>query len=154
MPRKKKTEIIEAEQAKKTPKKEPIAFYHAIGRRKRATARVRLYVGGNGEIIVNDVPAEKYFPGEVARKIYLRPFELTETLNRFKVSVKVEGGGLFGQLEAVVHGVARALEKIDREKYRPSLKKAGLMTRDPRERQRRKAGFAGKSRAKKQSPKR
>lgn len=130
------------------------SFYQAVGRRKEATARVRLYVGGNGEIIVNDLPVEKYFPGEVAKIAYLRPFQLTETLGRFKVTVKVEGSGKSGQLGAVIHGIARALEKIDKEKYRPILKKAGLLTRDPRAKERRKAGFAGKARAKKQSPKR
>lgn len=149
MPRKKKIEVTE-----KPKKEEKISFYQAIGRRKEATARVRLYVGGNGEIIVNDLPVEKYFPGEVAKIAYLRPFQLTETLGRFKVTVKVEGSGKSGQLGAVIHGIARALEKIDKEKYRPILKKAGLLTRDPRAKERRKAGFAGKARAKKQSPKR
>lgn len=129
-------------------------FYQAVGRRKESTARVRLHTGGNGEIIVNDKPAEQYFPGEVAKIAYLQPFQLTDSQNRFKVTIKVEGGGLSGQLGAVIHGIARALEKIDKEKYRPILKKAGLLTRDPRAKERRKAGFAGKARAKKQSPKR
>ncbi|MBI4999522.1 30S ribosomal protein S9 [Candidatus Gottesmanbacteria bacterium] len=137
----------------KKEEKKP-SFYQAVGRRKEATARVRLNLGGNGEFIVNEQPVEKYFPGEVAKIAYLRPFQLTDSLGRFRVTVKVEGGGLSGQLGAVIHGIARALEKIDKEKYRPILKKAGLLTRDPRAKERRKAGFAGKARKKKQSPKR
>ena len=138
----------------KKEKSKKIEFYQAVGRRKESTARVRLSLGGNGEVIVNDKPAEQYFPGEVAKLTYEQPFKLTETLARFKVSVKVEGGGLSGQLGATIHGIARALEKIDKEKYRPVLKKAGLLTRDPRAKERRKAGLAGKARKKKQSPKR
>lgn len=144
------------EPKKQELKEEPIkqASYQAIGRRKESTARVKLFVGGNGEIIINGRPIEKYFPGEISKIFYLQPFTLTDSLNRFKVTVKVEGGGLSGQLGAVIHGIARAIEKIDKEKYRPILKKAGLLTRDPRAKERRKAGLAQKARARKQSPKR
>jgi len=86
--------------------------------------------------------------------MYLEPFRTTNTLGRFVVSVRAEGGGLAGQLGATIHGISRALEKVDKEKFRPILKKRGFMKRDPRAKQRRKAGFAGKSRARKQSPKR
>lgn len=152
MPRKKKIETTEKpEQLKNTAQP---SFYQAVGRRKEATARVRLHVGGNGEIIVNEKPIEQYFPGEIIKIAYLQPFKLTDSLNRFRVTVKVEGSGKSGQLGAMIHGIARALEKIDRERYRPLLKKAGLLTRDPRAKERRKAGQAGKARAKKQSPKR
>lgn len=142
------------------------SYYEAVGRRKESSARVRLYVVSEGKVkvndlelekgsfVVNDRPAEKYFPGEVNKKLYLEPFRTTNTLQRFIVSVKVEGGGLSGQLNAVIHGISRALEKIDKEKYRPILKKRGFLTRDPRAKQRRKAGYAGKARARKQSPKR
>ena len=145
---------------------EKVSYYEALGRRKVSTARVRLYVvtdspvtvGGSalekGAFIINGRPAEKYFPGEVFKKMYLEPFRTTNTLSRFAVSVKTEGGGLAGQLGAVIHGISRALEKVDKEKFRPILKKRGFMKRDPRAKQRRKAGFAGKSRARKQSPKR
>lgn len=150
MPKQVKKEI------KSETNKEPVkqSFYQAVGRRKEATARVRLYVGGNGEIVVNDKPVEEYFSGEMAKIAYLRPFKLTDSLNRFRVSVKVEGSGKSGQLGAMVHGIARTLEKINKEQYRPALKKAGLLTRDPRAKERRKAGQAGRARAKKQSPKR
>lgn len=142
------------------------SYYEAVGRRKESSARVRLYVvpdgsasiGGlsieKGSIVVNGRPVEHYFPGEIAKKLYLEPFRTTNTVNRFAASVKVTGGGLSGQLGAVIHGVSRALEKVDKEKFRPILKKRGFLTRDPRAKERRKAGFAGKARARKQSPKR
>lgn len=144
---------------------EKTTYYEAIGRRRVATARVRLYVaketvtvGGvsvaKGDMIVNGRSSESYFPGETFKRLYLEPFRTTNTMGRFAVTVKTNGGGLMGQLGSVVLGISRALEKVDKEKYRPILKKRGFLTRDPRAKQRRKAGFAGKSRAKKQSPKR
>ncbi|MBI2404678.1 30S ribosomal protein S9 [Candidatus Gottesmanbacteria bacterium] len=149
-----------------TKEESKISYYEAVGRRKESTARVRLYVvneesvaiGGTvrekGTMIVNDRPIDTYFPGEVYKKMYLEPFRTTNTVNRFVVSIKTEGGGLAGQLGAVIHGISRALVKVDKEKFRPILKKRGFMKRDPRAKQRRKAGFAGKARARKQSPKR
>ncbi len=158
------------EDQKKAPKSAPavdtVSYYEAVGRRKESSARVRLYVVGDesvivggqpvekGTIRVNGRPVEQYFPGEVNKKMYLEPFRTTNTLNRFAVTCKVQGGGLSGQLGAVILGISRALEKVDKEKFRPILKKRGFMTRDPRVKQRRKAGFAGKARARKQSPKR
>lgn len=143
-----------------------VTYYEAVGRRKNASARVRLYVVGEGtvtiggvalskgDMTVNGRPAEKYFPGEVSKKMYQEPFRTTNTLGRFAVSITTIGGGLAGQLGATIHGLSRALEKTDKEKFRPILKKRGFMTRDPRKKERRKAGFAGKARARKQSPKR
>lgn len=145
----------------------PPTYYYSLGRRKEATARVRLYVLASdqtvtlagktfekGGIYVNGRTVENYFPGESSKHLYLEPFRTTNTLNRFVTIVKVEGGGLLGQLTAVVHGVSRALTKVDNVKNRSILKKRGFLTRDPRAKQRRKAGFAGKARKKKQSPKR
>ena len=167
MPRTKKQtkeEKPEKMVTKKVAKKE--TFYQAVGRRKEASARVRLYVVSDsevtiagktlkkGEISVNHRPVEQYFSGEVYKKIYLEPLRVTNTIGRFTVSSIVVGGGLAGQVGAFVHGVARALEKVDKEKFRPILKKHGFMTRDPRVKERRKAGFAQKARARKQSPKR
>jgi len=160
---KKQEQVEKIEKADKVP---VISYYEAVGRRKECSARVRLYVVGDasmtlngiqmdkGSMIVNGRPVENYFPGEVMKKMYQEPFRTTNTLGRFAVAVKAEGGGLVGQLAAVIHGISRALEKVDKEKFRPILKKRGFMTRDPRAKQRRKAGFAGKSRARKQSPKR
>jgi small subunit ribosomal protein S9 len=160
----KKTE--KPEKAEKAEKASSVTYYEALGRRKESTARVRLYVvnEGNftlngitmekGSMYVNNRPIDKYFPGEIQKKMYQEPFRTTNTLGRFIVTMKAVGGGLSGQLGAVIHGVSRALEKVDKEKFRPILKKRGFMKRDPRAKQRRKAGFAGKARARKQSPKR
>lgn len=157
---------VEEKKESKTETLSKVSYYEAVGRRKESTARVRLYVVGEGTVsaggmtvekgamMVNGRPVEQYFPGEVLKKMYQEPFRTTNTLNRFAVTVKAAGGGLYGQLGAVIHGVSRALEKVDKEKFRPILKKRGFMKRDPRAKQRRKAGFAGKSRARKQSPKR
>jgi small subunit ribosomal protein S9 len=146
--------------------KEKISYYEAVGRRKVASVRVRLYVVNEGSMTLNSVsmekgsmyvnsqPIEKYFPGELMKKIYQEPFRTTNTLGRFIVTMKTSGGGISGQLSAALQGISRALEKVDKEKFRPILKKRGFMMRDPRAKQRRKAGYAGKARARKQSPKR
>ena len=129
------------------------SYFQAVGRRKEAVARVRL-MRGQGIITVNGKPVSVYFPSLVEQKAYQRPFEITETLGHFTGSVKVSGGGRHAQLEATIHGIARALEKSNTEKFRPTLKSAGLLTRDARARERRKVGQGGRARAKKQSPKR
>ena len=141
-------------------------YYHAVGRRKEAIAQVRLYVATSadvtvngkaikkGDIVVNDKPIEEYFRDATSKKIYMEPLRTTNTLGRFAISVHTSGGGLQGQLEAFVHGISRALLLVDESKFRPILKKQGFLMRDPRAKERRKAGFAQKARAKKQSPKR
>lgn len=128
-------------------------FIYALGRRKEASARVRLHKD-KGESLVNGVSISQYFPGKVNKMLWERPFRLTETMDKFYVTVKVEGGGKDGQLDAVLLGVARALSLVNGEKFKPILKKAGLITRDARIRERRKIGTGGKARRKKQSPKR
>lgn len=140
--------------SEKTPKKSKAPkFIFAVGRRKEAVARVRLY-RGKGEMLVNDLPIEKYFPGEVSKVLYMKPFVITKTEGKYYATIKVKGGGKSAQLGAVIHGLARALNKENRELYRPPLKKSGLLTRDPRAKERRKPGQMGKARKKKQSPKR
>jgi len=128
-------------------------YYEAVGRRKVATARVRLYES-EGDFIVNDKVVGQYFDtvsDAVLR--YKNPFELTGTVGKFSVVAKVSGSGSSSQLDAVVHGIARALVKFD-----PTLigllKPAGLMTRDDRMKETRKIGTGGKARSKRQSPKR
>lgn len=162
-----KTETVkEPVPVKTTVDKDKVSYYEAVGRRKTASARARLYVVKDttvtinnitvekGSMVVNGLPVEKFFPGEVFKKRYQEPFRTTNTINRFAVSVMTTGGGLTGQLAATIHALSRALIKVDLEKFRPILKKRGFLMRDPRAKQRRKAGFAGKSRARKQSPKR
>ncbi len=129
------------------------SYTFAVGRRKTAVARVRLF-RGKKEILVNDKPIAKYFPGEAAKTEYLKPFVITDTLGKYYATIKVEGSGKNGQLGAVVHGLARALDKENPQLYHSCLKKAGLLTRDSRAKERRKPGQMGKARKKKQSPKR
>ncbi|OGK20616.1 30S ribosomal protein S9 [Candidatus Roizmanbacteria bacterium RIFCSPHIGHO2_02_FULL_37_13b] len=150
------------------PKKSTaLKYYQAIGRRKSATASIRLHLATKekeitfgdkkvkkGEIYVNGQPIDKYFSGESNKVEYLTPLKLTDNLDRFAITVKVVGGGKAGQLDAIVLGISRALEKVDKATYRPILKKQGLLTRDARIRERRKVGMGGKARRKKQSPKR
>ena len=127
-------------------------YISAVGRRKEAVARVRL-IPGNGQITVNGKPVREYFIGPIFQKQYNRPLELTKTIDKYAVSVKVEGGGKASQVGAMIHGLARAIAKTE-PALRTTLKKAGYLTRDARVRERRKYGNAQKARAKKQSPKR
>ncbi len=135
--------------AKKTDKK----YTYAVGKRKSSSARVRLYKG-KGQSLVNDLPVEKYFPGPVNTSAWTKPFRLTDTLDKFHFSARIIGGGKSGQLDAITHGIARALNQLDKEKFRAPLKAEGLLTRDARTKERRKIGTGGKARRKKQSPKR
>ena len=110
----------------------------ATGKRKTSVARVRLQ-SGTGEIVVNERPLDVYFGRETSRMIVHQPFEVTSTLNQFKVDVNVHGGGVAAQAVAIRHGITRALLQADPE-LRSSLKKAGFITRDPREVERKKYG--------------
>lgn len=136
--------------ARKKAKKD---YIYAVGRRRVASARVRLYKGKK-ESLVNGKLIGEYFPGEVMRIRWTKPFEVAGVFEKYYVTVKVEGGGKWGQLDAVVHGISRALAKADPEKFRAVIKKEGLLTRDHRKRERRMVGTGGKARRKKQSPKR
>jgi small subunit ribosomal protein S9 len=135
------------------PRKRKINYIYAVGRRKSASARVRLF-RGKGENTINGKPLSQYFPGLINKDKWSKPFKIVDVLDSYYVSVKVVGGGLKGQLDATVNGIAKALAKAKVDKYRTPLKKAGLLTRDSRIRERRKAGTGGKARRKKQSPKR
>lgn len=128
------------------------SFTYAIGRRKSAVARVRLFKG-KGESQVNSKRAEEIFPGKIFVKGIYLPFESTSTMGKYYFTARVTGGGTNSQLGAVQLGVARALVK-ENESLKSPLRKFDLLTRDSRERQRRMVGMGGKSRRKKQSPKR
>lgn len=108
------------------------------GRRKRAVARVKLALG-SGQITVNKKSIEDYFPREILRQIIRQPLEATQSLSRFDVVVKTEGGGSSGQAGAIRHGIARALVAMD-ESLREVLRRNGLLTRDPREKESKKYG--------------
>lgn len=119
--------------------------YYGTGRRKSSVARVRL-IPGDGKIIVNGQDVEKYFDLETLRTILKQPLVTTETEGRYDVLVNVNGGGFTGQAGAIRHGVARALLQAD-PAYRPALKQAGFLTRDPRMKERKKYGLKGARRA-------
>ncbi|HAY61478.1 MAG TPA: 30S ribosomal protein S9 [Acidaminococcaceae bacterium] len=113
--------------------------YSATGRRKSSVARVRL-VPGEGKVIINGREMNDYFGLETLKLVVNQPLELTKTKDKYDVLVNVIGGGISGQAGAIRHGISRALVKVD-EEFRPVLKKAGFMTRDPREKERRKYGL-------------
>src|SRR3990172_8354560 len=115
---------------KKIDKNQVEKYYYAHGRRKEATASVKLYAG-QGETLVNNKPVEKYFPTQAAKVEYLKSFHLTQTIGKYYAIIKVKGSGSSGQLGAIVNGISRALKAAD-EKHHPILKKAGLLTRDSR----------------------
>lgn len=120
-------------------------FYYGTGRRKEAVARVRL-LPGTGSIYINGKDIDEYFGLETLKLIVRQPLELTDTLGRFDVHANVKGGGFSGQAGAVRHGIARALLQVDDE-MRSVLKKAGLLTRDPRMKERKKYGLRKARRA-------
>lgn len=115
------------------------AQYRGTGRRKNSVARVRL-VPGTGKITVNDRPIEEYIPFANLRQVVIQPFGVTETNGNYDVIANVNGGGFSGQAGAIRHGIARALLDVDPD-FRAPLKKAGLLTRDPRMKERKKPGL-------------
>lgn len=153
---------------KTAPKLKPVtkAYTFAVGRRREAVARVRVYNPSSGkvevfgeerkrgDIIVNKKLIAEYFRSSGALSKYKKILEATGTEGKYVISARVVGGGLSGQLDALVHGVARALDILDTEKHHKILSDGGYLTRDPRTRERRKVGNAGKARRKKSSPKR
>ncbi|PIS15493.1 30S ribosomal protein S9 [Candidatus Roizmanbacteria bacterium CG09_land_8_20_14_0_10_41_9] len=150
---------------KKTKK---VTYYEGIGRRKESVARVRLYIVAGkdktvtvgsqkikvGSLYVNKNPIEKLFGASHEKSQYLALLKLTGSEDRFAISILARGGGRTGQLEAIIHGLAHALDKVDTDAYHSLIKKEGYFTRDPRVRQRRHVGTGGKARRAKQSPKR
>ena len=122
--------------AKTTAKKK--VQYWGTGRRKKAVARVRVLAGGSGTITINKRSIDDYFPLETLKLIVNQPFVETDTVGKFDVIVNVRGGGYTGQAGAIRHGISRAMCNVD-STYRPALKKAGFLTRDPRMKERKKA---------------
>ena len=122
------------------------ASYYGTGRRKSSVARVYL-VSGSGNVTINKRPVDEYFGLETLRMIVRQPLVATETNDKFDVIVTVRGGGTTGQAGAIRHGISRALLQADSDEYRPTLKKAGFLTRDPRMKERKKYGLKGARRA-------
>jgi small subunit ribosomal protein S9 len=115
------------------------AYFQGTGRRKTSIARVRL-VPGEGTVVVNGKPLDDYFGREGDTERALSPFGATNTTRKFNAMVKVEGGGVTGQVGAIAHGIARALLQVDRD-HTKALRQAGLLTRDPRAKERKKPGL-------------
>ncbi|MBQ8523309.1 MAG: 30S ribosomal protein S9 [Clostridia bacterium] len=120
-------------------------YFYGTGRRKSSVARVRLYPG-SGRITINGRDVDDYFGLETLKLIMNQPFGVTNTVGKFDVVANVNGGGVSGQAGAIRHGIARALLLAD-ETYRPALKKAGFLTRDPRMKERKKYGLKAARRA-------
>jgi len=134
-----------ARKAKKI-KEEKGKYYEAVGRRKTAVARVRIYPEGEKKILINNKPYEEYFPTLNLRETAMASLKAMNSLERFGVSVIVRGGGITAQAEAVRHGTARALVEFNPD-FRKRLSKAGYLTRDPRMRERKKFGLKRARRA-------
>ena len=120
-------------------------YFYGTGRRKSSVARVRLYPG-SGKITINNRDVDEYFGLETLKLIINQPFGVTNTAGKYDIVANVNGGGISGQAGAIRHGVARALLLAD-EAYRPILKKAGFLTRDPRMKERKKYGLKAARRA-------
>ena len=121
-------------------------YHYGTGRRKSSVARVRLYEGGTGSIVINGRDIDDYFGLETLKLLVRQPMATTSTLGNVDIICTVSGGGVSGQAGAIRHGVARALLKMNAE-YRPALKAAGLLTRDPRMKERKKYGLKAARRA-------
>ncbi len=121
------------------------SYFYGTGRRKSSVARVRVY-NGTGKITINDRDIDDYFGLETLKLIVRQPLNLTGTADKFDIVCRVAGGGVTGQAGAIRHGISRALLQFDAE-LRPELKKAGLLTRDPRMKERKKYDLKGARRA-------
>ena len=122
------------------------AYYYGTGRRKTAVARIRLFPG-EGPLVINGKPFDEAFSEERLRKIILEPLMVTNTLDKFNATIKVSGGGISGQAGAIRHSIARALVEVD-ESLKPLLRSYGLLTRDPRVKERKKYGLVRARKAK------
>jgi len=122
------------------------SYYSGTGRRKTSVAQVRISPGG-GAIIINGSPYEEVFPRLIHREVVASPLVLTETMDKYSVMVKVNGGGITGQSGAIAHGIARALVRAD-ESLKPVLRQNGLLTRDARAKERKKPGLRRARKAK------
>ena len=121
-------------------------YVYGTGRRKSSVARVHLFPGGTGKITINGRDIDDYFGLDTLKLIVRQPFGATNTMDKFDVEATVTGGGVTGQAGAIRHGISRALLLVD-ESYRPALKAAGFLTRDPRMKERKKYGLKGARRA-------
>jgi small subunit ribosomal protein S9 len=127
------------------------AYVHGTGRRKTAVAQVRLTPGGGG-IVVNGKPYDEFFPRVVNQQVILKPLAIAESQDKYKITIKVAGGGVCGQATAIAHGISRALVEADLD-LKGKLRENGMLTRDSRAKERKKVGLK-RARKASQSPKR
>ena len=132
--------------AEDKPKRVRHSYLYAVGRRKKAVARTRLFKKGTGKITVNEKEYDKYFPSMPLNQLIIQPLKATGKLKEFDFSIKVAGGGPVGQAEAVRHGIARALVVFDKD-LRSALKPHNFLKRDPRRKERKKPGLKRARRA-------
>lgn len=135
-------EIIEKDDAAKNKKK----YIYAVGRRKEASAQVRLFKKGDGKITVNGKDIKDYFPSEIMQEIIRAPFKVVGQVDKLEILAKVKGGGICGQAEAIRHGISRVLLEINTN-FRKPLRKHGFLTRDSRVKERKKPGLKRARRA-------
>ena len=145
---KKAAEKVEPEQAAEETKKKRVrhTYLYAVGRRKRAIARTRLFKNGTGKITINDKDYTVFFPYYQHQDAVTQPLETVSKRKEFDFTIKVQGGGVNGQAEAIRHGIARALLLIDKD-LKPVLKAEGYLKRDPRQKERKKPGLKRARRA-------
>ncbi len=142
-----KKPVKKTEKEEKIPRvKKIVKYYEGVGQRKTATARVRIFSQGEKNFLVNEKLLDKYFPILQLQQVSLSPLEIMDLLGKFGVSVKVKGGGLNAQAEAIRNAIAKALVLFNPD-FRKKLKKAGFLTRDPRMRERKKFGLKRARRA-------
>jgi small subunit ribosomal protein S9 len=145
-PKPKKAATKETQKKAETEKEKKLKYFEAVGRRKTATARVRLFTQGEKEIIINDKPYKDYFPIFSLQKKVEDPLRVLKCFGKFGFSIKVKGGGVMAQAEACRHGIARTLVLLN-PLFKKRLRKAGFLTRDPRMRERKKFGLKRARRA-------
>lgn len=143
---KKTTTKKTSKKKKPVAKPKPAKYFEAVGRRKTAVARVRLFTQGERQILVNEKPYQDFFPTLELQQIALAALDRMKAFDKFKVSARVKGGGIHAQAEAVRHGIARALVKFNPD-FRKRLRRVGFLTRDPRMRERKKFGLKRARRA-------
>ncbi len=142
----KKIKKIVKKKIKKETKAGPGKYFEAVGRRKTAVARVRIFTRGEKVILVNNKAFDVYFPMRKLQEVVKSPLVKMDCLDKFRITVILKGGGFNGQAEALRHGITRALVKLNPD-FRQELKKAGYLTRDPRMRERKKFGLKRARRA-------
>lgn len=143
---KEEPKIVQEQEHAEESAESAVRYWEAVGRRKTAVARVRLFTRGEKEIVVNEKPYRNYFPLPEIQDIVTSPLVRMKNIEKFRVLVHVSGGGMRGQAEAIRHAISRALVKFNPD-FKKRLRRVGFLTRDPRMKERKKFGLKGARRA-------